>query len=83
VKLPAYATGDAQGISTYPALLLRHGAAKLLHLARPYPADGGAACGAQANGRPTNLVEYVGEKAHPVCRQCRTVLEKEASDAKV
>jgi len=82
-KLPAYATGDAQGISTYPALLLRHGAAKLLHVGRPYPADGGAACGAQANGRPTNLVEYVGEKAHPVCRQCRTVLEKEANDAKV
>jgi hypothetical protein len=68
--LPTHAVGDAQGISTYPRLLLRIGGANLLHIAGRGLYDG-PLCGTQSGGRPLNLVEYLGDRSHQVCRKCR------------
>ena len=75
MKLPAYATSDSKdGITDYPALLLCIGGSNLLHIAQN-GAYGGSLCGANGNGRPTNLVEYVGDRRHPVCVKCRKLTQ--------
>lgn len=78
MKLPTKAVGDSEGLSTYPWLLTRFGAADLLHLALEYEKGGWTGttlCGSNGSQRPAALVEYLGDRAHPVCVKCRRVAE--------
>ena len=73
-----WAVGDDEGVSTYPYMLWRIGASARLHITL----DGwGALCGVNGGGRPTNLVEYLGDRQWSVCRKCRAAIAKAEADA--
>ena len=71
MKLPVWAAGDSEGISTYPLALVGSGW-KLLHIFDPGSFIRGL-CGVVAGGH----VEYLGERRVKVCPACRRVAERE------